>query len=307
MLGNLLSSGQARGTLAITSTVVAAASAPIAIRYAQGEGVPSLTIIAYRLIITSAVLAPLVWSWHGKELRALQKSDWIWAFGSGLFHALGLMLLFFSLEYTSVLINSIMRRTSPLFALLLELIFFSAIFAPRVWWGVILAVVGAAVVGFGGDGSMSGSNDLLGGGLALLNAITISVYLFIGRKLRHQLPYLAYSWVVFTAAAVVASVGVLLTDSQVAGFSTAGYFWIIMVTLIAQFFGHIPINAALRYFSATILSVIMLLSVILAAVIAFFTLGEIPSTWQSIGSVIILVGIYLAVRKDHRPQTSDHR
>ena len=81
MLGNLLSSGQARGTLAITSTVVAAASAPIAIRYAQGEGVPSLTIIAYRLIITSAVLAPLVWSWHGKELRALQKSDWIWAFG----------------------------------------------------------------------------------------------------------------------------------------------------------------------------------------------------------------------------------
>ena len=51
-----------RGYLAIGSTIFAASTAPILIRYAQAEGVPSLYIVMARLWLTVAIMAPFILS-----------------------------------------------------------------------------------------------------------------------------------------------------------------------------------------------------------------------------------------------------
>jgi drug/metabolite transporter (DMT)-like permease len=113
---------------------------------------------------------------------------------------------------------------------------------------------------------------------------------------RHKLPFLAYSWLVFTSAGLVGFLIVLFTDTSLFGYSSLGYFWVLMATVLGQFLGHLPINAALHYFPATYLSILMQLSVLLSALLAFLFLGQIPSILQSIGSLLALLGIILVIR-----------
>jgi hypothetical protein len=87
------------------------------------------------------------------------------------------------------------------------------------------------------------------------------------------------------------------------GYSLSGYFWILMVTFVSQFLGHIMINIGLRYFHATTMSVLVQTSVVTASIMAFLLFGEQPTVLQIWGSVIIIIGVFLAstaqiVRKD---------
>ncbi len=282
--------------LGVLTVVAAAASAPVAIRFAQSEGLPSLALILIRLWLTSIGLAPWVLWKYSEQFRRLTSADWGWMLLAGAIHALNLSLLFFSLEFTSVLVSSVLRQTSPLWVLFMEILFLHAAFSRRIWFAVLVTVTGAVLVGFGGAiGLDPGTRPLLGGGLALLNAVMNGVYLLIGRRTRARIGFLPYSWLVFTGAAVVISGVVALTRTPLLGYSMVGYAWAVAVTLIAQIFGHIPINAVLRHFPATLLSMSLQVSVVAAALLAFFTLGEVPAFLQVFGSGLILGGVLAAL------------
>lgn len=282
-----------RAYLYVVLVILAAAYAPIVIKEAQQAGIPSLYIIMTRLWLTSMVISPLVWRNHRPVMRQLTNRDWAWALTAGVVMAFSLALLFFSLEYTSVLINSVFRRTSPLWTLLLEMVVLGTAFQKKVWWGVLCALAGSLLVGFSGSAAGGGSNHLLGGALALINAFSIAAYLLIGRKLSGRLPALPYSWIVFTTAALVTLVMILISGTPLFGYTLYDWWLIFLIAFVAQFLGHLPINAALKYFTATYLNMAMQLSVLVAAVFAFFLLGEVPTFLQVIGSLIILVGVTL--------------
>ncbi|MCA9935054.1 MAG: DMT family transporter [Ardenticatenaceae bacterium] len=283
---------------AVALVTVAATTTPIFIRFAQAEGVPSLSIVTLRLIVGTLVLAPFVWQRHAAALKTLSYQDWLWALTAGAFHAFGLFLLFFALENTSILVSSVLRRTSPLWTIILEIVVLHAAFSRRVWWGLTLTLVGSAVVALGGAAAFEvGQRPYFGAGLSLLNAVTISCYLIIGRKLRDKLPFLAYTWVLFAAATVVAVVFLIFTRTSLLGYSAHGYLWVLVITLVAQLAGHLPINFAIRHFPATYLSVLMQFSVAASAVMAVVYFHEIPTWLQISGSGIIVLGVWMVTRK----------
>lgn len=287
-----------KGYLAALLVVLSAATTPIAIRNAQQAGVSSVYMVAVRLIVISIVLFPLVRHRHWPALQKLSRRDWGFALISGFFLAANLILLFVSLEYTSVLVNGATRRTSPLWIIGLEILFLGATFTWHVWAGLFLALIGSLLVAFGSAGAITpGSNPLLGALLGILGSICIGLYMLIGRKLSTQLPSVAYSWIVFAIAAVFTTIFAIIQRVPFSGYSWLGYFWVVVVIIIAQFVGHLAINAGLQYFPATSMSIFMLLSVALGAILAFFTLGEIPSLWQLIGSGLIVAGVFLVTAK----------
>lgn len=276
---------------------VATVVAPIFIRYAQGAGVPSLSIIVLRLILSSLIISPIALPHHGGEIRRLAKRDWVLAVFAGIFHALGLIFLFYGLEYTSILVNGVMRRTSPLWSIFLEMLFLGAVFRRNMWTGLGLSTVGTILVVIGTSGAIEpGSQPIFGAILSMGNAVTLAIYLIIGRSLRNNLSFLAYSWVLFVSAAVVSIIVAIVTNSPVLGFSWEGYFWTIMVALSAQIMGHLPAAYAIRYFSATYLAMLMQIGVVLSAIVGFFAFGEIPSLLQIIGSGLLLFGVYWVSR-----------
>ncbi|MCP5095359.1 MAG: DMT family transporter [Chloroflexi bacterium] len=280
--------------VAVGLVIFAATTAPIFIRFAQHEGVPSLSIISMRLILGTIILTPVVWQRHRIALRKLSQKDWLWVLAAGAFHAFGLFCLFFALENTSVLVNGVLRRTAPLWTIMLEVVLLHAVFSRQVWGGIVMTLAGSGMVAFGAMTVVDvGSRPFLGAGLSILNAVLSSFYLIIGRKLRHKLPFLAYTWVLFAAAALVATGIMMFMGTAVVGYSLMGYAWVIVVTIVAQIIGHLPINFAIRHIQATHLSVLMQISVVASAIMAFFYFDEIPTWMQVVGGIVILVGVSL--------------
>ncbi len=281
-------------------TCFTVAVAPIFIRLAQREGVPSLSIISMRLILGAVLLTPFALSRHSADIQSMTRRQWLISMTAGAIHALGIILLFYGLQYSSILINGVMRRTSPVWSIMIEIAFLGMVFHRKMWLGLIATLIGSFLLVYGTAGAVEpGSAPIWGGILSAGNAIAFSVYLIIGRTVRNELPFLAYTWVLFTSAAVVALIIAIVTKSSFLGYTSLGYFWVVIVTLVSQIIGHLSANFAVRHYSVTYLMVIMQVGVVLAAVIAFFIFGEIPSLLQIVGSIIILVGVaWVSLRKD---------
>ena len=274
--------------------IFAASAGPITIRQAQLVGVPSLIIMVGRLVLTSAVLAPFAWRKERTTWHSLRRRDWLLLLAAGFLFALNLLFLFLALEYTSVLVTSVLRRTSPLWVIWLEILLLGGIFTRKVWVGLLLTLVGSALVAWGSGGAIAaGSRPILGAVLALIGSVSIGLYLLIGRMFHKRMVTTVYSWLVFTIAAVFALTAVLIMDIPFTGYGWLGYAWIVISTIVSQLLGHVPLNISLRYFQATKVSVFMQLGVVGSAILALIFFREVPSWWQIVGSGTILLGVTL--------------
>ncbi len=280
---------------AVSSVVFAAAAAPIAIRFGQAEGLPARYIILLRLWITVLLMLPIVRGALPGTLRKIDRKTWLWILLAGTVHAAGLTLLFSSLEYTSVLVSSVLRRTDPLWIITLEILILRASFSPKIWSGLGLVMTGGLLVVLGSGASLEGgSNPLLGAALALAYALVNSIYFLIGRYLRQRLPAALYSWLLFAWAAILTSAMVLVLGIPLGGYSLNGYLWAFIVAIIAQLLGHWPLNTALHHFSATFIGIAMQLSLVFAALFAFLWLAEVPTLWQIAGGILVAIGVIIA-------------
>jgi len=284
-----------RRLLIIFTMIFSAAVTPIAIRITQSHGVPSLVIVLIRLWLVSLALLPWIWLRYRREVSSLTARQVLLSGISGFWLALNLLLLFVSLEYTSVLMTSLLRRTTPLWIVLPEILIFGVVFSRRFWLSLPLTIIGVALVGLGGLTAVeAGSYALLGGALALIGSICFRDYLIIGRQLINVIPPLLCSFLVFFSAALVTSVFVAFSGTPVAGYSARGYLWVIIVTILAQAMGHLLMNLALQHFTATALAIILQIAVVGSAVIALFLFGEVPSLVQVIGSALVIYGVVIA-------------
>ena len=208
-----------RRFLILLTIVFAAGVTPIAIRITQGEGMPSSVIVVIRLWLVTLGLLPLVWSRYRRQLLRLTRRQWLWSAIAGFWLAVNLLLLFVALEYTSVLMTSLLRRTSPIWIVLPEIVLFGVVFSRRFWLSLVVTVIGVALVGFGGLSAIeAGSDPLLGGALALGGSFCFGAYLLIGRQLNNIMPPLLYSFLVFFSAALVTSVFVALSRTPLVGY-----------------------------------------------------------------------------------------
>ena len=281
-----------RAWTAITMLLLSAAGVPVLIRMAQAEGVPSISIISLRLVLSTVLLAPFAFRRHGAVIRTLTGRQWVLIFLAGAFHALGLYFLFFALEATTLMVNGVLRRLSPIFAILIETIFLGAVFSRRIWIGTLATLLGMALVVFGAVEAIdAGPRPLLGAVLSIGSAVTMAIYLSIGRGIRTEIPFLAYTWVLFLGATLVSIVVVVMFDSPLIGFTPYAYLTVFFVAIGAQILGHMPANYAVRHFPATLISLMLQFAVVISAILGFVIYAEIPNALQIVGSLIMVAAI----------------
>lgn len=293
-------------TLGLTSFAFSA----ILVRLAQAEGIPSPFVASSRLVIAALVLTPLVIMKYRNNLMTLNRKDLLLGFGAGVFLALHFITWVTSLEYTSILISVVFVTSGPLWVAILEVIFFRAKLPKLVVIGLAVAILGGLLIGFAG--ALSDSIDaievdrrreLIGGGLSLIGAMTIAVYLIIARKLQQprirngitvKLHIIPYIWLVYGTAGLLLLVWTLSAGIPITGYSTQGYLWLIVMALFPQLVGHSSLNYAVGYLPATLVSMATQLEPIGSAILAYLLFGELPFPLQILGSVIIISGVMLA-------------
>jgi len=282
------------GYVSLAVAIGAAAVSSNLIRLAQQGGVPSLMVAALRLLLAVIILTPFVLRRYGDQLRTVTRREMTLMAVAGFWLAVHFATFITALEYTSVLIVSVLVMTNPLWVALLEALFFKAKPSSMVWTGLLYVMAGGGMIAFGGKTSIGlGTNPVLGALLAVAGAIAGSIYMLVGREVRARISLMPYVWIVYGWGAGFSLLLVLLTGTPIKG-SAEGYFWVVMIAVIAQLMGHSAINSALRYFAATYVSILSQIAVVLSAIVAFFLFGEIPRPLQLLDSATILAGVILA-------------
>ncbi len=273
--------------------------APVLVRLAQGTGVPSLLIAGSRLILAALFVTPLALRAKNRaQLRALSRRDVFLAMVAGMFLALHFAAWVTSLEYTSVLLSVVFVTSSPLWVAILEFLFLQARLPRLVVIGLLIALSGGLLIGFAGQSpdldTISTRSDLIGGGLSLIGAVAVAVYLIIGRKLRENMPLVPYIWLVYGCAGLILMLAVFVTGIPLTGYSVDGYLLLLAMAIFPQLIGHSSLNYAVAYLPATLVSMVTQLEPIGSAILAYILFNELPLPLQILGSGIILCGVMLA-------------
>lgn len=295
-----------KSILIALTVIFSAGVTPIVIRINQAQGMPSLVILFIRLWLITIGLFPIIWIRHRNDLLSLTRSQIALGAIAGFWLSINLLMLFFALEYTSVMITAVLRRTTPLWIIAPEIFLLGATFSKRIWWSIAVTLMGVILIAIGGSSGVdAGSHPLIGASMATFGAICFGIYLLIGRKLSSTIPTLLYSWLVFLSSAITFSIIILFTQTPILGYSTSAYIWALIVTISAQILGHVFINLGLKIFSATTMAIILQVGVVLSVVIAVFLFAEIPTMPQGIGSILVIVGVLLAtIEQNQRKATS---
>ncbi|MBW4435570.1 MAG: DMT family transporter [Pleurocapsa minor GSE-CHR-MK-17-07R] len=276
--------------------ILAVSTAAIFIKFAQDDGVPSLVISAGRLLVSLIVLTPIVLLRYRADLSRLSRSDLLFAALAGAVLGLHFALWIGSLEFTSVLVSVVLVTTGPLWVALLEFLFLKAKITRLVALGLLLATIGSGIIGVGGGtgDDSAGSQPLLGAVMALGGAVSVAIYLLIGRKIRAKTSLIPYIWLVYGFAAIFLVLAILLTGTPVTGYPVSGAFWVALTGLVPQLIGHSSFNYVLKYLSATFVGLSSQIEPIGSAIAALIIFRQVPTVVQIIGSFVILAGVTLA-------------
>ncbi|BCJ43033.1 hypothetical protein GCM10010168_02250 [Actinoplanes ianthinogenes] len=171
------------------------------------------------------------------------------------------------------------------------------------WIGIVLAVAGAAWA-TGADAGVSGQ-AVLADVLALLGAIFAAVYTALGEQARAALSTTTYTWICYGVCAVLLVIVCWSAGIPLTGYDPRAWAAILGLVAGAQLLGHSMFNYALQYTSATTVSVLILLEVPGAALLAWLWLGQSPRPGALPGLALLLAGVAVvilgAARRTRRP------
>ena len=273
---------------AVAVGVLAVSAAAIFIRLAEA---PAIAVAFWRCALGAALLLPPALVQRERFPRG--QDLWV-GIASGV--ALGAHFGFWisSLDHTSVAASVVLVSTQPVFVAILAYLIFGERTSPLSFAGILAALVGTAVIA--GDDSV-GSAALLGNALALAGAVTVAVYVLIGRSARTGgIGVLPYSVVVYSAAALALLPVALVLDVRLWGYSGETWFWLSALTLGPQLMGHTVFNWALRYVEASVISGTILAEPVISALLAWLILAEKPGLPTILGGCVVLLGLFLLLR-----------
>ncbi|HEY4375402.1 MAG TPA: DMT family transporter [Burkholderiales bacterium] len=274
--------------------VLIVSTAAILIRYAHAQGVPSLSIAAWRLTLAALWLAPVAWLRAGAELRALKRGQWLLALASGAFLGVHFATWIASLEYTTVASSVALVTTNPIWLALFAWTFLHERLSPRLLFAIGLALAGSAAMFMADRDSGLAARPMFGNALALTGSLAICGYLLIGRKLRASMNLLPYISIVYASAAVCLMAAALTAGARLAGFPLMAWVLLAALALGPQLLGHSAVNYALRFFPATVIAVAVLGEPIGSSALAWLVFGESIGPVKFVGMALLLAGIFLA-------------
>ncbi len=277
--------------LALGSGVFIIGFSPIFVRLADAPG----TITAFYRIAIAAVLIALPFLQQVKiqEKQLPRRGVWLALLG-GLFFGLDLAFWSTGIVLSGATNPTLMANTAPIWVGLGALLIFREQQNTTFWIGLVMAMVGAAIV-LGEDLSRA-SNLGLGTFFGLLAAIFYGAYYLVTERGRTSLNTLTYFWLTMMSASLLLLVVNLIFGNAFTGYSSNTYLIFLTVGVVVQAVGWMVINYAQGYLPASVVAPTLLGQPVVTALFAGPLLSETLSVWHIAGGVIVLAGVYLVHR-----------
>ena len=281
--------------LALIGVVGVSASGPLM----AGANAPALTIAFWRNAMATALVVPVAAAARTEEVRALTYRD-----VRAIVFA-GVMLAgHFATWVTSLKMTSVASATALVCLQVGWIVLFEHLRGTPAERSVILGLVlafGGVLVVSGIDLSLS-VRALAGDLLALVGGAFAALYTMTGAAVRRHVSTITYTSGCYFVCAAVLLVLAIASGQQLTGFGARTWVAFAAVMIAAQMFGHSLFNHLLAVMSPTVVSLIILLEVPGAALLAGVFLDQTPGVGVYAGLALILAG--LAVVVSRRPPAS---
>ena len=233
----------------------------------------------YRLLISTILFTPLFIR-QQKQLEPIDKKYLIFPLFAGIFTAFDFAFWNSSLKYTTAANATLLGNTSPLWVALFAFFILREKLRRSFWFGLIIALAGAALV------------------MASAAAIFYASYQLTTQRGRRHIDPFRYIWLIGVSATFSMFVMNLSLGNSFTGYSTQTWVIFFVTAIVSQMIGYLAISYALGHLPASVVSPTLIGQPILTTILAIPMLGEIPNPIQWIGGAIALAGIYM-VNQSH--------
>lgn len=199
------------------------------------------------------------------------------------------LTMFSAIKATSVADVTLVNALGPVVTAVLAVPMFSERPGATFRFWSVIAMIGTAVVVFGG--SVGPEGDPLGMILALANVVAFAVFFLLSKRSRDVLPVLPFLLGVMTIAALSVSGYVLLSAERAEAITRTDLLYALVVAAGPGLVGHFVMTWPLRWVPANVPPVMRLGVPILASVWAWWLLGEQIGILHVLGGVVTLGGV----------------
>lgn len=264
--------------------------------------IPPVTLTFWRWVVAGAVLlpfaAPSAWRLRTELCRHWGLLLMLAATGVVLFH----LFVYTGLQTTSAVNAALMLATTPVLIPGISLLLGHEVLTRRQGLGIMVSLLGVALIVLRGDPNLIASLSLNPGDLWLLLAVpTWAFYSVLLRRLPSNLPRLT---ILFAIVAIGVALLVPLYALELAYMGTVAVtagivFAIGYVALFASVLAYICWNQAVMQVGANKAGLFLHLMPVFATALAIALLGEAVRGYHAVGVAFIAIGIYLTTSR-HR-------
>jgi drug/metabolite transporter (DMT)-like permease len=282
---------EGRSLTALASGALLIGFSPIFVRLSP---VGPVTTGVYRLALALPFFLAVA-AYRGR-LGLLIPKTWLQVL-PGVFFACDVAAWHWSIEYTSVANATLLGNLAPIFVTLVAWRFFQERLSRLFLVGAIIALAGTLLL-LGSSFQIS-ATSLTGDLLAVLTATFYGAYQLSINRLRRNFDTTTLMTHTSMVASVLLLAGALLSGEALT-WSGAGWLQGLLALLglavLSQVCGQGMITFALKRLPVSFSSLSLLVQPVVAAIAAWFILGEGLGPLQLVGASIVLIGILMAQR-----------
>jgi len=269
-----------------------ASSGPLIAATLGATSVSALAIAFWRNAIGAAVMATPTLVRQPRKFGSITGREFRWSALAAV-----ALALHFACFITSLQLTSVAAATALVCLQSAWIAVFQLVRGTRHRWQVLagLGIAFGGVVAITGFDLGSSQQALMGDLLAMAGGALAGLYTLAGGKARQSMTTGTYTTLCYGMCAALVAVLALLAGQPLAGFDPAGWLGIAAITVCAQLVGHTAFNHLLATMSPLIVSMIILLEIPGAALLAAVFLHETLPAGTYAGLGLILVGLAVVV------------
>ncbi|TLM73718.1 DMT family transporter [Pseudarthrobacter sp. NamB4] len=278
--------------LAAIGVLGVASSGPLIAATLGATTVSALAIAFWRNAIGAVVMASPTLVREPRQFGRITQGEFRWCLLAGV-----ALALHFACFITSLQLTSVAAATALVCLQSAWIAVFQLFRGTRHRWQVLagLGIAFGGVVAITGFDMGSSPQALLGDLLALAGGVLAGLYTLAGGKARQSMTTGTYTALCYGMCAAAVAVMAVLGGQPLAGFEAAGWLGILAITVCAQLVGHTAFNHLLATMSPLLVSMIILLEIPGAAILAAVFLQETLPAGTYAGLALILAGLAVVV------------
>ena len=216
-------------------------------------------------------------------------------FISGLFFALDLICWHWSIKLTTVSKATFLSNLAPIVVIMYALFFLKERFSKFFMIAVLLSMSGMFLLL--GESFQFNKTQFVGDLLGVLTALWYGSYIVTISQLRKKFNSTTIMFLSGSVSSALVLIVALLFEQNLIPQSVFTITVLFLLGFICQFMGQTFITYSLAYLPASLSSLSLLIQPVTATILAYMFFEEKLTLIQFMGSILILIGIYIARTK----------